>query len=430
MSWSNLLSNQGVTFNNLQDAVNNGVFTAKTSIPSSQKLINKSEANTYVYIDTSYPPYLAKSSGELVVKGDLQSAPPTTTTTTTPFTPIYSTRIYGVNDYSTNYLSVPSNGELVYSDDGGLSWTGKSITSYSVARNDTGQYVLSGYGSSVQVSNNYGATFSNVTLPSNTDGVTGTAMSNSGQYMFVITYGGADYNPRIYKSSDYGASFVLVYTYVYVTPSSTIEAPPYPKIAVSGNGQYVTAIVNTRPSSFSWGSRLLISTNGGSTFTASAQIANRYYTDVAFNSTGEYQILTRMSSYGTGNILGQGSIVISSTYSVTFPQQIYEENLRALYCAISSTGQYMLAAFISTNNSTNKFYYSTNYGVAWSSFDTNPPLPGIGATPGGVFISPTGSYALITYVDTAQITYTTNWSTWTTQNISGTYKFGGLSKSR
>jgi hypothetical protein len=71
MSWAGIANNQTVSFNNLQDAVTTGVFTALTSIPSSSEQITKSDASTYVDIDTSYPPYAAKTSSQLVVKSDL-----------------------------------------------------------------------------------------------------------------------------------------------------------------------------------------------------------------------------------------------------------------------------------------------------------------------------------------------------------------------
>ena len=73
MSWISLASNQTVSFNNLQNAVNNGVFTAKTSIPATNEQITKTDANTYVNINTSYGPYAAKASNQLVVKSDLQA---------------------------------------------------------------------------------------------------------------------------------------------------------------------------------------------------------------------------------------------------------------------------------------------------------------------------------------------------------------------
>jgi hypothetical protein len=73
MSWASLANNRTVSFNNLQNAVNNGVFTAKTSIPVSNEQITKTDANTYVNINTSFAPYAAKASNQLVVKSDLQA---------------------------------------------------------------------------------------------------------------------------------------------------------------------------------------------------------------------------------------------------------------------------------------------------------------------------------------------------------------------
>jgi hypothetical protein len=69
MSWVSLTSNQCVTCNNLQDAVNNGVFAQKNTIPSSNKEITASEADYYVYINST-----GKASNQLVVKGDLVSS--------------------------------------------------------------------------------------------------------------------------------------------------------------------------------------------------------------------------------------------------------------------------------------------------------------------------------------------------------------------
>lgn len=75
MSWAGIASNQTVTFNNLQDAVTTGVFTQKTSIPATNECITKTDANTYVNINTSNSGYSSKSSNQLVVKSDL-TAPP------------------------------------------------------------------------------------------------------------------------------------------------------------------------------------------------------------------------------------------------------------------------------------------------------------------------------------------------------------------
>lgn len=71
MSWASIANNQTVSFSNLADAVANGVFTQKTGIPDSNEQITKANADTYVNINTSYAPYAAKASNQLVVKSDL-----------------------------------------------------------------------------------------------------------------------------------------------------------------------------------------------------------------------------------------------------------------------------------------------------------------------------------------------------------------------
>ena len=78
MSWAGLATNQTVSFNNLQNAVTTGYFYALTTIPTSLEQITKSDASTYVSIDTAYAPYAAKSSNQLVVKSDLVAATPVT----------------------------------------------------------------------------------------------------------------------------------------------------------------------------------------------------------------------------------------------------------------------------------------------------------------------------------------------------------------
>jgi hypothetical protein len=72
MSWASLANNQTVSESNLLNALQTNVFVVKNSLFSSPKQITKAEADYYVYIDTSYAPYAAKSSNQLVVKSDLQ----------------------------------------------------------------------------------------------------------------------------------------------------------------------------------------------------------------------------------------------------------------------------------------------------------------------------------------------------------------------
>lgn len=72
MSWAGISSNQGVSLNNLQDAVTTGVFVLKNTIPAGTKQVTKSEANNYVNLDSAYAPFAAKAFNQLVVKSNLQ----------------------------------------------------------------------------------------------------------------------------------------------------------------------------------------------------------------------------------------------------------------------------------------------------------------------------------------------------------------------
>jgi hypothetical protein len=83
MSWASIANNQCVSLNNLQDAVNNGVFALKNTIPVSNKEATKAEAEYYVYINP-----ISKTNTQLVVKSNLVANTPTTSTTTSAYVPV------------------------------------------------------------------------------------------------------------------------------------------------------------------------------------------------------------------------------------------------------------------------------------------------------------------------------------------------------
>lgn len=86
MSWAGIANNQTISLDNLKDAVTTGVFTELTTIPTGTKQITKSEAITYVSIETTVEPIASKANNQLVVKTDLVPTGATTTTTTTTST--------------------------------------------------------------------------------------------------------------------------------------------------------------------------------------------------------------------------------------------------------------------------------------------------------------------------------------------------------
>ena len=72
MSWSGLSSTQWVSDNNLQDAINNGIFaTGSTSIPADNRWVKVSNAALYIQLDTTNTYYSAKASNQWVAVRDL-----------------------------------------------------------------------------------------------------------------------------------------------------------------------------------------------------------------------------------------------------------------------------------------------------------------------------------------------------------------------
>lgn len=89
MAYSDLLPNQTVTFTNLQSGVTQGYFTAKTTIPTSNECITKTDANTYVNINTASGGYASKALNQLVYKADLVGTSPTNTVVYVPSVGVY-----------------------------------------------------------------------------------------------------------------------------------------------------------------------------------------------------------------------------------------------------------------------------------------------------------------------------------------------------
>lgn len=115
MSWAGLANNQTISFNNLQNAVSNGIFIAKTTIPTSDEQITKADADTYVYINTSFASYSAKASNQLVVKSNLQSNSDGSVTFLSDSTRILSLRIFsGGTRLDDNQLFIVSEDCLTF----------------------------------------------------------------------------------------------------------------------------------------------------------------------------------------------------------------------------------------------------------------------------------------------------------------------------
>jgi hypothetical protein len=362
MAYNDLEQNQTISFNNLQSGVAQGVFTAKTTIPSSLKQITKTEANTYVNINTSLPSYAAKASNQLVTKEDLSGI-----TSTSPYI------MYGVA------------GTAAYkSTDGGNTFTALSgLTSaynwMGIAGDSTGTYiavVTNSLNLVVYLSSDGGSTFTQKLISGVFGGTlypTGVGMSNNGQYIGIagltntLSVGGLK-QAMLVASSDYGSSFGTIYT-----DSMNVNMyQDYPfKISVSGNGQYMTAVYSyevdpggiNRPRPWSF---RIYSTNYGSTWTRSGGSEFSRFFDIALDGTGQNQFLTSdWARPGLGGSQGIKAFVTndfgvnwnerySNTVGLSRPRQV-----GFISATISDNGQVMVG---STNETTSTpFYDPSNF---------------------------------------------------------------------
>lgn len=330
MSWASIANNQTVSLANLQDAVNNGVFTLKNAIPVSNKQTNKSEAEYYVNIDP-----ISKANNELVVKSNLVANNSTTTTSTTipPVSPQYAIAGTGSDIYTSN-----NNG-------GNWSvnaWFGlvAGINTEFVEINSTGQYMFvvgipfSTFLSNVAISSNYGNSFS--FLFSTNARINGIAMSDNGQYLMYVTGGNSG---NIARSSDFGASWSF--------SSAPIPYSNWKSVAMSSSGQYVTLV--------SLNSYIWVSSDYGVSYTAKTAYPATNWAAVVMSSNGQYQVAGRDTIYRSTNYGSTWTNVgapVSNGYGAL---------------AMSGDGQHLLGLSYFRNL---ELYRSINYGANWSTVTT------------------------------------------------------------
>jgi hypothetical protein len=333
MSYSSLSSNQTISFTNLQSGVSEGYFTAKTTIPINLKQITKTEANTYVNINTSLPSYAAKAPNELVTKNDLSGI-----TSASPYT------MYGIAG-TAGYKSL--DGGNTFTALSGLPALGFPTASWSsIAGDITGLNIaavsFTQAVNQIYISNDGGVSFTARTLgsvPFTPFYPTNVAMSDNGQYIAVacMTQGGSgdwfeNSNAVVCVSSNYGASFSANYI-----DSVTEDILSLSKVSVSGNGQYITAVFSHRvdpgfpnaPRPFSF---RVYSSNYGTSFTKSGSSEFNLYLDIALSYTGQYQFLT--SDYYRPGVFGGAGIkaYVSNNYGTSFTERY------------SNTGSYIFGA--------------------------------------------------------------------------------------
>ena len=269
----------------------------------------------------------------------------------------YSVAMSSTGQYQLCVFSAASN-SIYYSANYGQSWTTSANTSNTwiwICCSGSGQYQYAITTAGVLwTSSNYGVTFTSGVTISNPNL---SACSASGQYITVLTYNGATNN--VFISNNYGTSFTSItigvnsaaYYILFVSASgqyqtfgitgfsiwyssnygvswtqSNAPALPYYGLCGSASGQYQTAVVN--------GGTIYTSTNYGVTWTSTGAASLAWW-PVACSASGQYQIT------GTSNGTTTGSIYYSTNYGQTWtPTGVPTNGYTRI--AMSATGQYTI----------------------------------------------------------------------------------------
>jgi hypothetical protein len=403
MGYSDLQFNQTISFNNLRSGVTQGYLVAKTNIPISDKQITKTEANTYVNINTSLPSYSSKASNQLVTRGNLQGE-----TNVFPYT------IYGLIAYGSPFNIFTAWKSI----DGGNNFnqlTGLSSSAdwTEIAGNISGTHIAvigKTISNKVYISSNSGATFSAVSLNSSDFYPYGVAMSNSGQYIAVSGFSIAIDSTntgyaKIAISSDYGASFTTTYVDGTLHPYgfNFQTTSPYlldntGKVSVSGDGSCITAVFGyaqfvgfpynyTRPVSFT-----VTSSNSGSSWTQSGTTSFAFFQGIALSGTGQYQVISsswvNKSFVSSSNFQEGVRAYVSNNYGSTLTLGFFINSASTFnyfdlpFAGISDNGSSMIVATRARNNQRQVIFPSSDYGASFTTREAVLPLGlSVGSTP-------------------------------------------------
>lgn len=165
------------------------------------------------------------------------------------------------------------------------------------------------------------------------------ATSYDGKYVIYVTNG----SPGIMRSTNYGVSFVNVYSAAVV----------FNYVSMSYTGNYVLAVATSTTA--------YKSSNYGASF--STFVGNGSY-GCCVSGTGQYQI------FGTGST---GATKLSTDYGATWTSTGSPGHLTSYMPACSYSGQYMITSSTSSSTLENYVKNSSNYGVSWNVVN----LPGV-----------------------------------------------------
>ena len=347
MSWKSISGNQTVSRANLQDAIDNGVFVARSGVPGSEsnRDVTKLNAQDYIYSWEIYPSFRSKSLTQLPVKSNLA---------------VQSNQIYASGQsivYLGNnnrdwiipilYASGDTWGSAASSVDNRCILVGKSYTSGSG-------------GGSAWVSNDYGETFTRLdSIMTTNDAAMSAAMNSYGDYMIVTRQRGSFGSQRayIYWSYNSGANWATGY-------HDTVDYN-FNGAAMSGVGVYATVLGSDGTSYYVW-----TSTSFGSSFTKTYLCSGSKVVRggcVAMSKSGQYQLLTPPQASGSdignfylSNNYGASWTAINLTPVPLAPNDVF------FGCSVSAGGDYMTVSSYSSSLGAYRTYISNDWGANWT----------------------------------------------------------------
>ena len=245
-----------------------------------------------------------------------------------------------------------------YTPTWGVSWTKTQTASiFSVdISSATGQYqVYSTTGvAGVKISEDYGNTW-RAPATNVPDLSSLVAVSGTGQYMTATS--GSSGNLKIYRSTNYGQDWALVYTGGTDGPRG---------ISMSTDGQYHLCVGDSATYT------LIQSSNYGASASwfPGNPIAS-FSRDCDMSGSGQYRVIISYDGY----------VYMSSDYGATWGVRVIippQNSTVGIHpqtgLCISSTGQYVLIPVIRDFNIYSSVYLSQDYGVTWSDITSVIPL--------------------------------------------------------
>ena len=359
MSFTGLAVNQAVSYTNLQDAVNNGIFTLVSAITSTGQESTKSYVGAHVSgFNANYPPYAIKASNQLIVQGD-----------------IYNT------------------GNFILDAAYGMSFT--SMTG-SVGGLPTFTFPVTTGNTTLTYKNTIAA--QTITL-----GITGTRVSPPQKVVLLIngiqvdcqdlTVNGAQTKVLTLPNTIYAPSSIKI----SMNLSACVVAPPIvftTSVSVASisrtTGQYQIVGLGNSDYQVSYpldANYICTSSDYGATWTKRTPYG--YWTTVSVSDDGQYMLAGDSSGYAYIS----SNYGASWTQTLSYPTTFLTPNQNFVGSAISNAGTYMYLSTTTANGSyTPKFLVSTNQGASWSdvswgAINSNYNRPTFGLT-----ISSTGQY--------------------------------------